>query len=140
MALKSIKVCFLGFLTITSCISQQLALDQKLKIRNEQKIGLPEATIIISNEDTTISLKTDLDGNLTITNLKAGTYQISVFAIGCLSLTNFPVKIKSNNTKIDIEMKQIEGLISGPVEWSGGWVTLEDRKGKIISIRSKLKK
>ena len=40
---------------------------------------------------------------------------------------------------IEIEMKQLEGLKSATVEWSGGWVTLEDKQGKIISIRSKKK-
>jgi len=132
--------CVFWVLTTTSCIAQQFVPEQKLKIINEQKIGLPEATIKISNEDTTITLKTDLDGNLSIANLKVGNYQISVFAIGCFNLTNYPIKIRRKNPMIAIEMKQIEGLISGPIEWSGGWVTFEDRKGKIISIKSKMKK
>ena len=126
-------------LSFTFCSAQQRIKVLKMKIVNEQKTGIPEANIKITNSDTTINFKVDLEGTIDIKNLKTGLYQVSAFAVGCFNLSNYPIKIINNNTMIEIEMKQLDGLKSGSVEWSGGWVTLEDKQGKIMSIRSKKK-
>ncbi len=133
--ISSLCVCFV--LSLASCNAQQSVAVLKIKIVDEQKIGLPEANIKISSSDTTINFKADLEGNIDVKNFKTGLYQVSSFAVGCFNLSNYPINITTNNTMIEIEMKQLEGLKSGSVEWSGGWVTLEDKQGKIISIRSK---
>jgi len=133
------SVCIFFVLSLTSCSAQQRVAELKIKIVDVQKTGLPEANIKISSSDTIINFKADLDGNIDIKNLKTGLYQVSAFAVGCFNLSNYPINITNNNTMIEIEMKQLDGLKSGSVEWSGGWVTLEDKQGKIISIRSKKK-
>ena len=126
-------------LSLASCSAQDRLAVLKIKVVDEQKVGLPEANIKISSSDTTINIKADLEGNINVKNFKVGLYQVSAFAVGCFNLSNYNINITKNNTMIKIEMKQLKGLKSDPVEWSGGWVTLEDSQGKLISIRSKKK-
>jgi hypothetical protein len=133
------NLCVFFVLSLASCSAQQKVAVLKIKIVDEQKIGLPEANVKISSSNKTINFKANLEGNIDVKNFKTGFYQVSVFAVGYFNLSNYTINIANNNTMIEIEMKQLKGLKSASVEWSGGWVTLEDKQGKIISIRSKKK-
>ncbi len=126
-------------LSFISCNELQMEAELKIKIVDKQNFGLPEVGVKISSLDTTMNVKSDFKGTITIKGIKTGLYQLSTSAVGYFNLSDYPIKVMKNETMIEIEMERL-GLVTDSVEWSGGWVTLEDKKGKIISVRSKNKK
>lgn len=126
-------------LILASCSAQQKVTVLKIKIIDELKLGMPEANLKISSSDTTINLKTDLDGNIDVKNLKKGLYKISIFTVGHYSLLDYPINIANSNEFIEFEMTLLDSLKFDSVEWAGGWVTLKNRKGNVICVKSKRK-
>ena len=132
------KILFITLIFCYSCNAQQNIV-LRLNIVDEKKIGIPQAEIILSNKDTSIVTKADLEGKLKIIELKKGTYKIYVSAMGYYILNDHSIKLKSERQQLYVEMKLANNLPNVNVEWEGGWVTLKDKEGNIISIRSKKK-
>ncbi len=135
--MKNFKIflCIFFTLNFILCKSQETVIELKIKIIDEEELGIPEARLVIYNSYTTINLTSDLEGNITIEEFKIGKYQFNLSALWCYAMNDFPIEISKNNTMIKIVMKNLEIDEPVVVKWEGGWATLEKKNGKIISVR-----
>ncbi len=136
MIKKSIYILGLGCLFI-SCTSQEVKINAEVRIVDENKNGLPEAQIKMYNSDTTIDTKADLNGLLGLKNIRAGTYKLDVEAVGYYKLSAYAITLSNAQENLKIEMIPASGINDAHVEWSGGWVTIEEKNGEIKCVRSK---
>ncbi len=126
----------LTLLVYVSCIGQNEKHDLSITVSDEQGNGLPESKIKLVGRDTTILSITDFEGNLQVENIKLGKYQVSISSVGYYQLENHQIQIVNNTEQLIFRMKLVD-IRQANVEWEGGWVTLESKKGKVISVKSK---
>lgn len=124
---------------VSACNAQNKVTNLQIKILDEQKEGLPQSYLEISNKDTIIKQQTGLDGLLELKNFKKGEYKISVSVVGYYKLNDYPISLIKEQEFLNIEMKPVQNLNTPNILWEGGWVTYEDKDGKIKSIKTKEK-
>lgn len=138
MVRKFYRLLFVAVVFFHSCGAQETVV-LNISVLDENKVGIPHAEIKLSTGKSTIIKKTNLEGETSIGGMQKGSYAIDVSAVGYHTLKNYSIRLESDQERINVEMQSPNNLSSPNVEWDGGWVTLEDKEGKIKSIRLKKK-
>lgn len=128
-------IVLLVILVNCSCNSKNKRFDIGVKIVDENGEGLPESIIEFSNDDTTFSSKTNLEGILNYKKIKTGYYIVNILTVGYYSIEKYSILLDKNQ-QIEFQMKPLN-LETPIVKWKGGWVTFEDKNGKIKSVKAK---
>ena len=123
----------LVILAILSCTEVKNSRQFKLNIVDENGIGIPEAQYEVKSVDTVVIGVADLEGNVIVEKIESNSCEISVQAVGFISLKNYEVDIRDSET-LKIELKQFP-LDSIQVEWEGGWMTIQSEDGQYRTIR-----
>jgi hypothetical protein len=126
----------LTLLSISSCFEKNHKVNISIKVLDEKGNGLPESIIELSGKDTVLVNKTDFEGKLILQDLKIGTYKLNISYIG-----HYPIKdsiiLITQEKELYFKMNSSIGLDSANIKWNGGWVTFEDEKGQLRSVKSK---
>lgn len=132
--MKYLNVILVSFV-IVSCSGQNNRVNVSVKVIDEKGNGLPESQVEFTNQDTTFVTKTDFEGSVSLEGLKAGIYKIGASYVGHYSLKDYSVQINQEQ-QLSFELKTVS-LDAPNVEWKKGWMTFEDEKGKVKSVRMK---
>ena len=132
-----IRHIFVSLLFFVACSAQNNLITTKIVVVDENKSGLPEALVKIYNVDTIIVQKADLNGLVDLKNINYGSYKIDVTATGYYRILGYSIDLKEKEEVVEIEMLPAVNNTDIDVEWAGGWVTLQDKDGKVKCIRSK---
>jgi Carboxypeptidase regulatory-like domain len=137
--LLSGKILFFSFLAAVPLIAQFDAASVVGTVRDSTESGVPNATIVLTNQNTGIEARTttDSEGNYTFFNVKIGTYSVTAEAQGFSKVLAKDIILNVNaRQRVDLALQV--GTVTDSVEVSDAATLLQtdsSERGQVIAGR-----